>query len=608
MRIAPLFNRRVVLLLAVGLWSWTVNARPIADLYAAYWQDTLRLNPGQAVQLGDRSGLSRFEENLQDDWRKDLLATLQGYRGEIDAVDLSQLNATDRRSLVILRHALDQDLAYYGGTLFEISRRLPTDHFQGPHLVYAQDAAGSGATPFKTVEDYDLALLRAAAFSRWVDEAIRRFQEGVRTGVVLPRMVVDRMLPQLAIHMSGAPDTTQFWHPIATLPGQIPPRERARLEQAYRTTIATVIQPAYRRLHDYLADEYRAHARDTVGLSAVPDGLALYRHLIRQHTTTDLTPEEIHALGKAEVERILREIDVVRASVGDTGSRAEFFAHVRANPALHFSSPDEVIPAYRAAAERIMDRLPRLFGHLPTLPYEIRPLPPESAATFQGNGDYAAPAADGSRPGILWMNIGAAGVQDRYTVMTISLHEGRPGHHFQASVALEQSDLPAFRRSGNYTAFIEGWGLYAESLGREMGLFDDPWQYYGHLSYAILRANRLVIDTGLHAFGWTVADGVRWMMDHSSMTEDQSRDEVERYVAYPGQALAYKVGELKIRALRSQAEQRLGSDFDVRRFHDRVLAGGPVPLIDLEDDLQAFISSERSSLSRQAPVTSAPSP
>jgi len=415
------------------------------------------------------------------------------------------------------------------------------------------------------------------------------------------------MLPQLAIHMSGAPDTTQFWHPIATLPGQIPPSERARLEQAYRTTIATVIQPAYRRLHDYLANEYRAHARDTVGLSAVPDGLALYRHLIRLHTTTDLTPEEIHALGKAEVERILREIDVVRASVGDTGSRAEFFAHVRANPALHFSSPDEVIPAYRAAAERIVDRIPRLFGHLPTLPYEIRPLPPESAATFQGNGDYAAPAADGSRPGILWMNIGAAGVQDRYTVMTISLHEGRPGHHFQASVALEQSDLPAFRRSGNYTAFIEGWGLYAESLGREMGLFDDPWQYYGHLSYAILRANRLVIDTGLHAFGWTVADGVRWMMDHSSMTEDQARDEVERYVAYPGQALAYKVGELKIRALRSQAEQRLGSDFDVRRFHDRVLAGGPVPLIDLEDDLQAFISSERSSLSRQAPVTSAPS-
>ena len=575
--------------------AWTAGAEPPSGLYQEYWRDMLRLHPGEAVQLGDRSGLSRFDESLQDQWRSDLLNTLRRYDAQVREVDLTSLNRADQRSLSILRQTLDEDLAYYDSPLFEMARRLPTEHFQGSHLVYAQDAAGSGAVPFKTVADYDLALVRADAFSRWVDEAIGRLQEGAKAGVVLPRMVVERMLPQMAVHLKGPPERTEFWHPIATLPTTIAPQERHRLEQAYRAKIATVIQPAYRRLHDYLATDYLPQARESVGLSALPEGRALYRHLIRLHTTTDLSPEEIHALGKAEVERILHEIDTVQATVGYPGTRAEFLAHVRTDPLLHFTSSEEVIPAYRAAAERIVDHLPTLFGHIPTIPYEIRPLPPESSQTFQGNGDYAAPAADGSRPGILWMNVVAAGVQDRYTVMTISLHEGRPGHHFQAAAALEQPDLPDFRRSGNYTAFVEGWGLYAESLGKEMGLFEDPWQYYGHLSYAILRANRLVIDTGLHAFGWTVADGVSWMMAHSSMTEEQARDEVERYVAYPGQALAYKVGELKIRSLRDEAQRSLGDRFDVRRFHDRLLAGGPVPLTDLEADIHRFIDEERTS-------------
>jgi uncharacterized protein (DUF885 family) len=593
MRALRAFLLPLTLLGATMGLAWTAAAEPPTALYTDYWRDRLRLHPGEAVQLGDRRGLSRFDESLQDHWRQDLLDTLGRYDAQVRKIDLTSLNRADQRSLSILRQTLDEDLAYYGSPLFEVARRLPTEHFQGPHLVYAQDAAGSGAVPFKTVADYDLALVRADAFSRWVDDAIGRLQEGAKTGVVLPRMVVERMLPQMAVHLKGPPERTEFWHPITTLPTTLPPEERHRLEQAYRAKIATVIQPAYRRLHDYLATDYLPQARETVGLSALPEGRALYRHLIRLHTTTDLSPEEIHALGKAEVERILHEIDTVQATVGFPGPRGEFLAHIRSDPALHFSSSEEVIPAYRAAAERIVDHLPALFGHLPTIPYDIRPLPPESSQTFQGNGDYAAPAADGSRPGILWMNIVAAGVQDRYTVMTISLHEGRPGHHFQAAAALEQPDLPDFRRSGNYTAFVEGWGLYAESLGKEMGLFEDPWQYYGHLSYAILRANRLVIDTGLHAFGWTVADGVRWMMDHSSMTEEQARDEVERYVAYPGQALAYKVGELKIRALRDEAQRALGEGFDIRRFHDRLLAGGPVPLTDLEADIHRFIDEER---------------
>jgi uncharacterized protein (DUF885 family) len=573
----------------VGLVGATATARPISEIYDSYWQDMLRLNPTQAIQLGERSALAQFDDSLRDDWQTDMVATLRRYRAELQSVPLTGLTAADQRSARILRETLDDRLQYYDGPLFVMARLLPTDQFQGPHLVYAQDAAGSGAVPFRTIEDYDLALRRADAYARWVDEAIGRLREGARSHIVLPRLVVERMLPQLAVPLGRKPEKTEFWRPITTLPADVSPAERVRLESAYRAKIATVIQPAYLRLYDYLANEYLPQARETVGLSALPNGRALYERRVREHTTTDLTPEQIHALGRSEVERILGEIDAVQRSVGFVGTRAEFFQHVRDTPDLHFNTPEEVVPAYQAATARIVDRLPTLFGYVPTTPYEIRPLPKESSLTFQGNGDYAAPAADGSRPGILWMNIYASGVKDRFNVMTIALHEGLPGHHFQASVALNQTGIPAFRRSGNYTAFVEGWGLYAESLGKEMGLFDDPWQYYGHLNYAILRANRLVVDTGLHAYGWSVDDGVRWMTEHSSMTDEQARAEVERYVAYPAQALAYKVGELKIRALRNEAEHALGRRFDVRAFHDRVLASGPVPLTDLETDIRDFI-------------------
>jgi len=578
------------LLLCLPGLGW---AHSFAEVSAAYWQDMLRLHPLQAIQLGERSGLAQFDDSLEDGWRADLLKTLRRYRREVATLDTAPLADEDRRSLAILRQTIDAQLRYYGGPVFETARRLPTDQFQGPHLAFAQDAAGSGAVAFRTVEDYDLALRRDHAFARWVDDAIARLREGVRTGVVLPRLVVDRLLPQVQLPLGKAPEDTEFWHPIESLPDDIPASERTRLTKAYRRTIATVLQPAYQRLYDYLSTEYRPHARASVGLGALPGGAALYQALVRRHTTTDLTPEAIHALGKAEVLRIAAAMDAVQQRVGFVGSRAQFLERIHNDPSLHFGSPEEVVPAYQAATARIVPHLPKLFGFVPTTPYEIRPLPLESSKTFQGNGDYAAPAADGSRPGILWMNIYASGVKDRFNVQTIALHEGLPGHHFQASVALAQTGLPAFRRFGEYTAFVEGWGLYAESLGTEMGLFDDPWQYYGHLNYAILRANRLVIDTGLHAYGWSVDDGVRWMTEHSAMTDEQARAEVERYVAYPAQALAYKVGELKIRGLRTKSEAALGEAFDVRAFHDRVLKGGPVPLTVLEADIDRWIGEQR---------------
>jgi uncharacterized protein (DUF885 family) len=387
-------------------------------------------------------------------------------------------------------------------------------------------------------------------------------------------------------------EKTEFWHPIANLPADFSAADRARLEAAYRVKIESVIEPVYRRLYDFMRNEYLPRARPTVGLGQMPGGRALYDYEVRFHTTTRLTPEEIHALGRTEVTRIEGELAKVEAALGFSGTLPEFFARVREDSDQKFSSPREIIPAFEAARSRIVPKLPQLFDVLPQAKFEIRPLP-ESSRSSKGNGYYAAAGADGSRPGILWINIYAPGVSDKFNVMTLTLHEGLPGHHFQTSVAQEQAHLPAFRRFDFTDAYGEGWALYAESLGKELGVFDDPWSYYGHLNYAILRANRLVIDTGLNALGWDVDTGVHWMMDHSSMTRDQATAEVERYVAIPGQALSYKLGELKIRELRHRAERELGSKFDVKAFHDQILLGGSMPLTILEEGVDRWISATR---------------
>jgi uncharacterized protein (DUF885 family) len=538
----------------------------------------------------DERHLDEFDASLEDGWRTRMVNLIDEYLAKSRAFPAESLCESDRTSLAMLREQLTQAQDYYSGSLFETARMLPIDQFQGEHGIYAEDAAGAGDYPFKTVENYEQALARADAYARWTGDAIRRMREGVKAGVLLPRMVVQRVLPQLREHMGLAPEKTEFWHPIENLPAQFPPADRRRLAAAYRRKIETVIEPAYRRLYEFLSKEYLPHARDTVGLGQMPGGRALYDYDVRYHTTTRLTPEEIHALGRTEVTRIEGELAKVQAAVGFTGGLQDFYAHVRSDASQKFTAPDQIIPAFEAARREIVPRLPTLFDVLPRAEFQIRALP-ESSKSSQGNGHYSAAGPDGSRPGVLWINVHAPGVSDRFNVMTLTLHEGLPGHHFQTSVAQEQARLPSFRRFDFTDAYGEGWALYAESLGKEMGLFDDPWSYYGHLNYALMRANRLVIDTGLHAMGWDVEAGVGWMMEHSSMTRDQAAAEVERYVAVPGQALSYKLGELKIRELRRRAERALGTGFDVKAFHDQILLGGSMPLTILEERVDRWISA-----------------
>jgi len=572
------------------------------DFLETYWADWLRLNPALALTVGDYSNEELFDESLEDTWRARVLERLKHYSAALASVDPAALSPDDQLSYSMLRYRLDQDVGFYGSRLFEIARMLPIDQFQGLHIGYAAEAAGSGSFPFKTVTDYDKALVRADHFARWADDVIQRLREGAAAGVVLPRIVVARMLPQLHAHLGIPAEKTQFWHPVEGFAPGVAAADRTRLLEAYRAKIATVIQPAYQRLYDYLSAEYLPHARPTDGLGQMPGGRELYSYYVRFHTTTDMTPAQIHALGVAEVQRLTSQLTAVQAAVHFKGTLHEFLTHVRDDPSQHFSQPEEVVPAFEAARLRIVPKLPALFDVLPQAPYEIRALPGSSRNSLD-NGYFAPAAADGSRPGILWVNIYASGVRDKFNVMTISLHEGLPGHHLQTSLAQERTDLPAFRRFDSTNAYVEGWGLYAETLGEQMGFYaEDPWQYYGHLNYAMLRANRLVVDTGIHAQGWSVAQAVHWMTEHSSMSEAQATAEVERYVAYPGQALSYKIGEQKILELRERARRKLGARFDIRAFHDQILLGGSMPLAILEQKVDRWLAAGVTAARASAPA------
>ena len=571
-------------LIPINAWTFAASAsvsyeqQELDRLYAAYWKDWSALE-------------ARSNEALEDSWDHDATAMLRHYQASLVKFDPATLPEQDRISYEMLSYLLAQKLSYYGTGVYVTARMLAVNQFTGHHMEFALDQSGSGDYNFKTVADYDHALKLADGYARWTDDAIARMQEGVSKGVVLPRIVVERVLQQLQQYFGSAPENTVFWQPIMKFPAGIPVADRQRLTKAYAAKIADVIEPAYRKLYSYMHDEYLPHASAKPGLGALPGGAALYAYDIRANTTTEMTPAQIHQLGLAQVREITGELQDVLKTVGFHGSLEEFLAHVRSDKTLHFENPDEVVPAYDAALARILPTLPKLFDVMPAAKLEVKPIPEPSAKVYRGNGDYQQAAADGSRPGILWINPYAPGIKDKFIVMPTTLHETYPGHHFQTSLALEIKGLPAFRRLGFFNAYGEGWALYCESLGKDLGLYDDPWQYYGYLQDMILRANRLVIDTGIHAMGWSTEQGITWMMDHSSMTHAQAAVEVERYVAYPAQALSYKVGQLDIEALRSKASNALGPRFNIREFHDQILLGGSMPLAILDRKLDRWIAN-----------------
>ena len=451
--------------------------------------------------------------------------------------------------------------------------------------------SGAVAQPFETPQHYDDWIKRSTGFVNHVDLSITKMREGVELGVVQPRILMEKALPQLAAQVAESAEVSAFYGPIARMPETFSDEDRERLTAAYEDHIMNVLVPAYAKLHDYINDEYMQHTRETVGQADSPGGKDYYAFMVRETTTTDYTPEEIHEIGKREAERIYAEMERVKDEVGFEGSMEEFFVHLREDPQYHFKTEEEILAAYDELRNTIDPKLDALFGVKAKAPYVIKAVEPFRAQSMAA-AQYFPGTPDGSRPGIFYVNTYDLPARPKWFMESLSIHEANPGHHFQISIAQEVEELPAFRAFGGYTAYNEGWGLYSESLGKEMGLYTDPLQYFGSLFGDIWRANRLVVDTGMHALGWTREEAIEYMAANSPITDTDVIAEVERYIAIPSQALAYKIGQLKIRELRNRAEEALGDQFDVRAFHDLVLTSGALPLFVLEAEVDRWIARQ----------------
>ncbi len=468
----------------------------------------------------------------------------------------------------------------------------PLEHFGGLHMEFPALLARDGAIPFENEADYrrNLGLIRA--FAGVLDNAVLRFRQGLDSGVVDTRLTVRNMIAQIDGLLAHPAEESPFYAPVTAFPDTIPASRRAALRSAYAAAIRNDIHPAYRRLRNFLNDEYLPAARDSVGLGSMKGGEALYRELIERETTLKLDPQKVHELGLGEVMRIQREMDIVRQQLSYSGDLRSFFDHIRTDPRFHPTSEDELARGYAEVARKVEALAPRFFRRLPRTPLVIQPYP-AYRAQYEAGGSYTQGSADGRRPGIFWYNTHDLPSRFLSGITTLYLHEGAPGHHFQISRAQEDTSLPDIQRFGGNDAYVEGWALYAETLGYAMGLYDDPLQHWGTLDDEMLRAMRLVVDTGIHAKGWSREQAIEYMLANSGMGRTDATAEVERYIAWPAQALSYKIGALTIQNLRSEAETALGPRFDIRDFHEQVLGSGALPLPILEAKVRSWISRQR---------------
>jgi uncharacterized protein (DUF885 family) len=564
------------------------EARRLHELFDSYFEQRLELFPLLATSIGDSRYDDRFEVQISPEWIRRFEKLERDALERISAIDRSRLPAKDRLSYDVFKSARELEIA---GFRFP-DELLPLNQFFSVPNSFAQLGSGKGIHPFRTVQDYDNFLRRMDGFVAWTDQAIVNMREGAAQGITQPKVLMERTLPQLEAHVVATPEESLFWGPVRDMPAGFAAADRERLTAAYRAAITAKLVPSYRRLHDFVRDEYLPQCRDSYGLGALPDGRAWYEHRVRNFTTTGYSPEQIHQIGLDEVRRIHGEMNEVRGKVGFEGDLAAFFQYLRTDPKFYYTDAAALIRGYVDIKNRVDPRLPRLFEILPRADYEVRAVEQFRERSAAG-GQYQAASEDGSRPGVFYANTYDLRSRPKWYMESLSLHEGNPGHHFQVSIAREQTDLPRFRRFGGYTAYSEGWGLYAESLGPELGMYEDPYQYFGMLSGELWRAIRLVVDTGLHAKGWSRQQVLDYMAANSATGEAQQVAEAERFMAIPGQALAYKLGQLKILELRKRTEQALGPRFDLRRFHTEVLVDGALPLDVLEAKVDRWIAAER---------------
>ncbi|MBN91171.1 MAG: DUF885 domain-containing protein [Erythrobacteraceae bacterium] len=561
-------------------------------LFADADERSLKLNPVGALFRGDMRYADRLGDYLTDEHLAASKADNAENLAKLAEIDRSKLSPTDQLAYDVFAYNQQREQEGYAPAILAASEVRPVNHFSGFHTFYPNFASGQSAAPFKTVEDYENNLKRHEDYIAITDRAIGKFREGMETGVYETKLTIGNVVSQLDTQLAMPVEESPFFMPVKNFPEEFSAEEKARLTAEY--TVATEeIYAAHERMRDFLRDEYMAVARDSVGLSQMKGGAELYRHMVEGTTTLPLEPDYLHELGLSEVARIKNGLEQIKQEVGFEGTLNEFFDYVRTDEQFKPESREALTQSYYDIGEQVDEKIGEYFSLVPKTPLEIKPYE-EYREKFEAGGSYNSGAPDGSRPGTFYFN--AYDLPSRLTTgnVTLYLHEGAPGHHFQISLAQENTDLPAFMRFGGNTAYVEGWALYSETLGYEMGFFDDPWNRYGTLQDEQLRAMRLVVDTGLHAKGWTREQAIDFMLENSGMTRTEVVAEVERYIAIPSQALAYKVGAIKIQELRKRAEDQLGEDFDIREFHAEVLDTGSLPMPVLENKIDRWIASKAS--------------
>ncbi|HEY0321831.1 MAG TPA: DUF885 domain-containing protein [Pyrinomonadaceae bacterium] len=565
------------------------ESKKLKEVLDGYFEERLRLFPLEATSVGDHRYDDQLADDISDEHRARQKALYTKYLSEISKIDRKRLGEDDGLSYNVFKRDLTTRL---NGLKFN-DHLMPVRQFWSLPLTFAQLGSGKSNHPFKTVKDYENFLGRVNGFQAWADTAIANMRKGAAQGFTQPRILMERVLSQFQALLVEDVTGSIFYEPVRNMPAEFSAEDRERLTAAYSKAISLQVLPSYRKLYDFIRTEYLPKCRTTSGLSNVPDGREEYEYLIRLYTTTTLTPEEIFQTGMREVKRIRAELLKVKQEVGFNGDLKSFFDYLRTDRKFYpFTSDEEVLNAYRAIEARLQSSLPQFFGLVPRARFEVRATEKFRAAS--ASEEYERPAPDGTRPGVFYVPIVDARKYNSIRMESLFLHEAIPGHHYQISIQQEQESLPKFRKYAIYNAYTEGWALYTEGLGRELGLYKDPYQYFGMLTQDMHRAIRLVVDTGMHSKGWTREQAIAFSMENEGLSEDRITAEIERYMAIPGQALSYKAGQLAILALRDRAQRTLGSRFQLRAFHDEILRDGALPLDVLETKINNWISKQQS--------------
>ena len=562
------------------------------DLFKQSDEASLERNPLQALYRGDLRFADRIGDLYSDAHYQAEKAAAERDLAALHAIPRAGLSEVDRLAYDTFEFQTKDRLRELSPELLPIVEALPMNHFYGLHTEYPTLESGQGGAQFNTLADYENGLKRNHDFVRNLDTAMAQWRKGEGEGIVDSKLTVRNMIEQLDTQLAQKPEESPYWGPIKAFPAAIGAADRARLTSAYRQAITGEIYPALTRLRDFLSKEYLPHAREGAGLMYMKGGDAYYRYLVQSNTTLPLSPEQVHQLGLDEVARITKDFESVQKQMGFKGTLQQFFDFMRTSPKYQPKSREQLRDDYYRIEKAVEAKVPQYFSKVPKAGLVIRPYPP-FREKFEAGGSYEQGTPDGSRPGTFYFNAYDLPSRSTWEETTLFLHEGEPGHHFQISLAQEDTALPNFMRFGGNTAYVEGWALYSETLGYPMGFYNDPAQHFGTLNDEMLRAMRLVVDTGLHSKGWTREQAIDYFLTHSGESKTDATAEVERYIAIPGQALAYKLGQLTISGLRDEAKAALGPKFDIREFHAEVLDTGALPLGVLKQKVRDWIARKK---------------